>query len=221
MTLADAADIADLAIAASGSRTGEADWSISASLLVAILAGLAIGFFVVWSVSRQSRRIAREQASELFEVARREAAVAAEEMKQKAEAEIQERRAELNREFDRREIEADVRLREIRSHEESLALLDYQLEQRQERLNREGSAIKQARDAIRALSKNVRQRLEGVSQMDAEEIKRHLREEVLLECQDELRALRRETIEKSEQELQSTGQRIRGRGDAADRDQTQ
>jgi ribonuclease Y len=44
--------------------------------------------------------------------------------------------------------------------------------------------------------------------MDAEEIKRHLREEVMLECQDELRALRRETLEKSEQELQSTARRI-------------
>ena len=43
--------------------------------------------------------------------------MAAEEMKQKVEAEIQEKRAELNREFDRREIESDVRLREIRAHE--------------------------------------------------------------------------------------------------------
>ncbi len=158
--------------------------------------------------ARRTRRAAHEQAAELIEVARREAAVAAEELKQKAEAEIQERRAEMNREFDRREIEEDLRLREIRAHEESLALLDFQLEQRQERLNREGSAIKQARDAIRALSKNVRKRLEGVSLMDAEEIKKQLREEVLLECQDELRALRRETLEKSEQELQTSARRI-------------
>src|SRR5690349_1172821 len=154
------------------------------------------------------RRVAHEQATELVQVARREAAVAAEEVKQKADAELQEKRAELNREYDRREIESEVRLREIRAHEESLALLDYQLEQRQERLNRENAAIRQARDAIRALSKNVRQRLEGVSQMDADEIRRALREEVLLECQDELRALRRETLEKSEQELQTESRRI-------------
>ena len=192
-----------LAIALS-TEGGAFDWSLPFSLL----AGMAIAFLASWAVVRNTRRVAHEQAAELLEVARREAAVAAEEMKQKAEAEIQEKRAELNREFDRREIEADMRLREIRSHEESLALLDYQLEQRQQRLNQEGAAIKQARDAIRALSKSVRKRLEGVSQMDAEEIKRQLREEVLLECQDELRALRRETLEKSEQELQSTARRI-------------
>ena len=58
-------------------------------------------------------------------------------------------------------------------------------------VDRETAAVKQARDAIRALSKNVRKRLEGVSQMDAEEIRRALREEVTLECQDELRSMRR------------------------------
>ncbi len=101
-----------------------------------------------------------------------------------------------------------MRLREIKAHEESLALLDFQLEQRQERLNRESAAIRQARDAIRDLSKNVRKRLEGVSQLDGEEVRKQLREEVLLECQDELRALRREMLEKSEQELQTQSRRI-------------
>ncbi len=199
MTSVSAADFAFL-IAESDSF----DWSLTVSLIV----GGTLGFLVIWAITRHTRRVAHEQAAELIEVARREAAVAAEEIKQKAEAEIQDKRAELNREFDRREIESEVRLREIRAHEESLALLDYQLEQRSERLNRENAASRQARDAIRALSKSVRQRLEGVSQMDAEEIRRALREEVLLECQDELRALRRATMEKSEQELQTESRRI-------------
>ena len=199
MTSASAADFAFLI-----AESDVFDWSLPAALVV----GGGIGFWVVWRLTRYTRRVAHEQAAELIEVARREAAVAAEEMKQKAEAEIQEKRADLNREFDRREIESDVRLREIRAHEESLALLDYQLEQRQERLNRESSAVKQARDAIRALSKSVRKRLEGVSQMDADEIRKQLREEVLLECGDELRALRRATLEKSEQELQTDARRI-------------
>ncbi len=181
------------------------DWALAAAV---VLVSGGVGFLVVWALTRHTRRVAHEQAAELIEVARREAAVAAEEMKQKAEAEIQEKRAEVNREFDRREIESDVRLREIRSHEESLALLDYQLEQRQERLNRENAALKQARDAIRALSKSVRKRLEGVSQLDAEEIQKQLREEVMLECQDELRALRRAILEKSEQELQNDARRV-------------
>ena len=178
------------------------------TLAAAIAMGASFGFMLVWLLTRHTRSAAEERAAERLEVARREAAVAAQEIRQKADEEIAAHRAEMNREFDRRAIESEVRLREIRSHEESLALLDYQLEQKNERLGREGAAIKQARDAIRTLSKALRQRLEGVSQMDAEEIKRALREEVQIECQDELRALRHQILDRSEQDLSNEAKRI-------------
>ena len=146
--------LATVAELASNLTGGLFDAAFPASLLAGVLVGIA----VVWVVNRFTRRAAHEQAAELIEVARREAVVGAGELRQKAESEIQEKRAELNREFDRREIESDIRLREIKAHEESLGLLDFQLEQRQERLNRESAAIRQARDAIRDLSKNVRKR---------------------------------------------------------------
>lgn len=179
------------------------DWPLA----VALVLGMGVGFFVVWAVTRHTRRVAHEQAEELINVARREAAVAAEEVKQKAAQEISHKRSEMTKKFARAEIDTEVRLREIRAHEESLALLDYQVEQRQERVNRENAAVRQARDAIRDLSKSVRKRLEGVSQMDAEEIQQALREEIALECQDELRAMRREMLEKSERELETEAQR--------------
>jgi ribonuclease Y len=185
-------------------QSGPTSWPLALSLGV----GAAAGFGAIWLLTRNTRRSTSDRAAELLDVARREAAVAGAEIKQRAEEELAARRAELNREFDRREIESDVRLREIRAHEESLALLDYQLEQKGERLARENAAIKQARDAIRALSKSLRKRLEGVSQMDAEEIRKALREEVQLECADELRVLRREILERSEQDLQNEAKRI-------------
>ncbi len=185
--------------------TGAPTWW---TLAAAIAAGGSLGFLFVWLLTRHTRRAAEQSAAERLEVVKREAAVAAQEIKQRADEEIAARRAEINREFDRREIESEVRLREIRSHEESLALLDHQLEQKSERLARESAAIKQARDAIRTLSKSLRKRLEGVSLMDAEEIKRALREEVQLECQDELRALKHQTLDRSEQDLSNEAKRI-------------
>ncbi len=163
---------------------------------------------VVWLLTRYTRIAAIERAAEFLEVARREAAVATQEIKQQADEELAAKRAEVNRELDRREIESEVKLREIRAHEESLGLLDYQMEQKAERLARESAAIKQARDAIRTLSKSLRKRLEGVSQMDADEIKRALREEVQLECQDELRSLRHQILDRSEQDLNNEAKRI-------------
>ena len=82
MTSVSAADFAFLI-----AESDAFDWSLPAALVV----GGGIGFWVVWALTRHSRRVAHEQAAELIEVARREAAVTAEEVKQKAEAEIQER----------------------------------------------------------------------------------------------------------------------------------
>ena len=67
---------------------------------LSLFLGGLVGFIVVWIVTRYSRRVAHEQATELIEVARREAAVAAGEVRQKAESEIQDKRSDLNREFD-------------------------------------------------------------------------------------------------------------------------
>jgi ribonuclease Y len=178
------------------------------TFVVAALAGTGLGVLVVLVLTRHTRRAAAEQAQTHRELAQREAALAAQETKSRAEEEIRGRQAEANREFDRREIEIEVKLREIRAHEESLALLDYQLEQRGQRLVRESAAIKQARDAMRGLAKSLRQRLEGVANTDVEEVRRQLREEVQLECQEELRALRRELLEKSEQEVKTEAQRV-------------
>jgi ribonuclease Y len=178
------------------------------ALLAAGLVGVMGGFFGVWVIMRQSRRLAEASANAHLELAKREAAVAAQELTSKAEEEIRNREAELTREFDRRKIEVELMLREIRSHEESLALLDYQLEQRQERLAREATAVKQARDAMRDLSKSLRKRLEGVASLDGEEVRKQLREEVTFECQEELRVLRKELLERSEQDVVQEAKRI-------------
>lgn len=178
------------------------------ALLAGGIVGVVGGFAAVWILMRQTRRVAEQSATAHLELAKREAAVASQELISHAEEEIRTREAELNRDLDRRKIEIELMLREIRSHEESLALLDYQLEQRQERLAREAVAIKQARDAMRDLSKSLRKRLEGVASLDGEEVRKQLRDEVVFECQEELRALRKELLERSEQDLVQEGKRI-------------
>lgn len=181
---------------------------VSWSLAAALVLGMVLGYWLVRLSSRNVLRQARVQADQMIAVAQREAVVAAAEIRQEAEKELAAKRAAMTREFDRREIESDLRLREIRSHEESLAALDFELEQKGGRLGREAAAIKQARDAIREQARTLRKRLEGVAGMDAEEIKRALREEVQIECQDDLRALRRQILERSEQDLNNEARRM-------------
>src|SRR5882724_4670494 len=136
------------------------------ALVGAGLVGVAAGFVAVWFVMRQTRRLSEQSAQSHLELAKREAAVASQELVSRAEEDIRSREAELNRDLDRRKIEIEMMLREIRSHEESLALLD------------------------------------------GEEIRKQLREEVTFECQEELRALRTDLLEKSEQDVVQEGKRI-------------
>ena len=55
-----------------------------------LLTGAAAGFAAVWLGTLATRRAAREQAQELLEVAKREALVAAEEIKQQVEKGLQD-----------------------------------------------------------------------------------------------------------------------------------
>ena len=180
------------------------NWSPAAILVV----GLLLGIGLVRLLSRKNRKLLQDQGNQIIAVAKREAVVVATELKQNAEKEIAEKAAEFQRERDRHQFETDVQLREIRSHEESLGALDFELQQKNERLNREADAVKQAREALREKSRNLRRKLEGLANLDAEEIRVALREEVQIECQDELRALRRGVIERSEQDLQNEARRI-------------
>ena len=55
-----------------------------------------------WFLTRQARRVAAERAANIVELAKREAQVAASEIRAKTEEELSARRAEVQREQDRR-----------------------------------------------------------------------------------------------------------------------
>ncbi len=177
-------------------------------LVVSLAAGLAFGLLLSLGLTRHARRRAREDAEHLLDMSRREAGVARQQVLAEAGMEIERKRADLDREITRRELEIDVKLREIRSHEESLGVLDHELTQREDKLNREQSAIRQARESVRAMSRNLRQTMENLASMDVEAVRANLREQVRQECQDELRSLRREYLERSEAEMGEQARRI-------------
>jgi ribonuclease Y len=183
------------------------DWPVVAVSL-AVIAGAAGGWAFVWWFNRHLRERAREDAGHIVELGRREAEVARQTRLSEAGIEIERRRAELDREITRRELEIDAKLREIRSHEESLGNLDHEMAQREEKLGREQAAIRQARESVRAMSRSLRQTMENLASMNVEEVRANLRDQVRQECQDELRTLRREFLERSETEIIDESRRM-------------
>jgi ribonucrease Y len=178
------------------------------SLLFASLFGAVLATLIFWYYTRHSRAQADLRARTLLELARKQAEVDTDRLRTEADLEIQRRKAEAGREIDRREMEIDVKLREIRSHEESLAALDHDLQAREDRIARENAAIKHGREAVRTMSRNLRRTMENLASMDSEEIKANLREQVKQECQDELRLLRKEIVDRSERDLEMEARRV-------------
>ena len=55
--------------------------------------------------------------------------------------------------------------------------------------------VKPIRDAVRSMSKNLRQTMGNLASMNVEEVRANLREQVRNEAQDELRVMRREIVD--------------------------
>jgi len=160
----------------------------------AVFSGLLIGSLAAWFVCRDSRRRADRSAVEIEESAHR-----------KAELIAEKARSHVGIEVERQEMEIEARLREIRSHEESIGGLDHQLALRERELERE-------RESVAGMSRDLRRTMEKLAGMNGEEVKASLREQVREECQEDLRLLRKDVLEKSERELQDEARRVRYHG---------
>lgn len=170
-------------------------------LMISILGGLVLGVILSWVATIQIRRHARDEAKRVVELGRREAELEQQEVLNQANLQAERKRVEVQKEATRNEIETETRLREIKSHEESIAKLDHELSLQEEKVERERAAVQQAREAVRGMSRNLRTTMENLSGMNIDEVRASLREEVQLECDEELRRLRQETLDRGEKDV--------------------
>jgi len=171
------------------------------SAILAILAGFVIAYTVTWLVTRHVRERANEDARSIVELAKREAEIVEKEARSKLQLEADEKRGDLGREAKRMEMEIEVKLNEIRSHEESLAALDHELRLREKNIEEGLEEVQASKRSFNELSANVRRTMASLASMDVEEIKRELQEQVKIDCDEELSRMRKDILERSEAEL--------------------
>lgn len=176
--------------------------------LAAVVVGALLGGLAVWFACRESRRRADRTSDDILQAARRKAALLSDKAVSQAEIEVERRRAELRNQIERNEMEIDAKLREIRSHEESIGALDHQLALRERKLKEESDGVEEERQAVAKMSRNLRRTMEKLADMDVEEVKLTLREEVKRECADEIHGLRKSILDRSERELQDEGRKM-------------
>ncbi|MBD5781598.1 ribonuclease Y [Pelagicoccus sp. NFK12] len=175
--------------------------------LAALGAGFVAAYFTLrWSM-RRTRLQAQAEAESVLDLARRKAEIETLEARAKVEREIEGLRSDFERAEQRSELEIENKLKEIRSHEESIGLLDHQLELRQRQIEKELEELKQNRDSLSQMSANMQRTMANLASMDVSEIKESLREQVRLDCRDELKKLRKEVLERSEAEIHREARR--------------
>ncbi len=175
--------------------------------IVAAAAGFAIAFTGGIIASKNSRKLAREEANSVVDLAKREAEIVAKEERAKLQLELEQKKSEMESEAKRMEVEIDVKLKEFKSHEESLAALDHELQLRKQSVEEELEEVKASKENLLELTKNSRRTMANLASMDVEEIKKELRDQVALECDDELKRMKKDMLERSESQVQREAQK--------------
>ena len=180
---------------------------VVSSWILPFLIGFAGAFLAGYLMSRRARVQAKTEAESIISLARREADVVSKESRSTLELEIREKRSEIEREAKGMEMEIDILLSEIKSHEESLAALDHELRLREKNIEDEIQDLKDDESRLSEMSKNVQRTMANLASMDVEQIKKELREQVELDSNDELSRLRKELLERSEADVNREAKR--------------
>ncbi|MDQ8201621.1 ribonuclease Y [Pelagicoccus sp. SDUM812003] len=178
-------------------------WIAIASLLI----GATAGYVILLLSMRRARRRAKEEADALLDISRRKAEIEALEARAKVEREIEGLRSDFERAEQRSELEIEMKLKEIRSHEESLGSLDHQLQLRQRQIEKELEEVQSSRRNLSEMTANLQRTMANLASMDVAEIKKALQEQVEMDCSEELKKLRREIMERSEAEINREAKR--------------
>jgi ribonuclease Y len=177
-------------------------------LYLAFAAGVVFVLLIGWAFYHASETSSREKADNRLNLARKEAELQARDLRAQAEQEIARVRAAFQEEQ-----QAAARQRQILENE--LAETRGRLETRADELVRQESSYKGRRAEVEALrdqlerqSQLYRARLRQSGSLNEEQLRAALREEVRLECANELRDLRNDLLNRAETELREEGRRI-------------
>ncbi len=178
-------------------------WAIAPAIVV----GFGAAYAISWWLARHNRQRALAEARSIVDLSRREAEVEAREIRAKVEREIEGLRSDFERAEQRAELEIEMKLKEIRSHEESLGSLDHELQLRKRQIESELDEVQSSRRNLSEMTANMQRTMAHLASMDVEEIKRALREQVKADCADELKKLRKEMLERSEADINREAKR--------------
>jgi ribonucrease Y len=177
------------------------------TFLYAVL-GVAIGILAVWILSSRYRSNARVESSNIVELARKEASIDRRHQIAEASLEIKQERQELAQDIKRLRAELSERERDLSAKELTANAMACDLENRLLKLSLQEEELSNREKLVLDTSSGYRTKLEEIAQLNPEDIRNRLEDEVRQECEDDLRDMRQRLFSQSDLEIQREAQRI-------------
>lgn len=184
-------------------------------VLTPFILGLGAAIFIGWFISKRWLRIAEERHKQALEMARLEAMVAAREIRTRAEVEMERRRNEMETELGRRKSQLELQEEKIQSalktqekEKTDLEMRKTSLENRESELHKRLEALMVETGSLTARQLEYRERIQKLANLTPEQAKSTLTEEVRRQCEDELRAIKREILQQGEASFRDEARKI-------------
>lgn len=175
--------------------------SITIQALLAFLLGVAITLAGFWIFSWRTVRYANRKYRDIIDLAMREAALVTREMRNQTQLDIEQRKAEADRLYNERESKVELA-------EEEISRRNKKLEEEEVKLQRRQSEAARAKIKAERIHSLYREKIEKLSRQSPDEIKASLRDEITIECSNEIMEMKREILGTAEANIKTEAQRI-------------
>lgn len=179
----------------------------SISIIASFLAGLLVAGLAAALGFRRFRRESGDRFKEQCRLQERENELRMQEWTQTRELELERRKAELEARHQSRQIELHAREEEAVASLQTFEKERELLEKRRAELTERYNAVEQAEDRLQGLVADYRSRLQKAAQLSQEEARERLFALVRSECDEEVRRMKEEILNRSEKDLEGEARR--------------
>ena len=170
--------------------------------------GVALGSLLAWILTTRFRAKAKIEAAGIIELARKEASLECKQQLAEANLEIIKQRQELEEEMQSLRSDLSDREQALGRAEEANRLLGQDLRARLTKIEETESRLNEWEKATQSSAMEYREKLEDLTRLNPEELKKQFAAEIEKECEEDMRDMRKQLLSKSDQEVHREAKRI-------------
>jgi len=183
------------------------DFQFSAQIFIAFLAGAGTAVVMAWVLARLWLSQVRDRARHIIELAEHDAEASVKEMQAGAKLAFEKLRSESEAQLSRKRIELESEKKAVDEMRDTLGKQRSELEELQKEYRENARKLLLKEENVDALRRRYRAELRELTELNEAEIEERFRDTVHEDVREELAQLRREILEKGEDEIRREASR--------------